>query len=168
MQLCSTLSFLWYCLSLGLEWKLNFSSPVGTAEFSQFAGILSVAVWGLGSEPSYFFSCLWEPHSWNFSFLNWKMGLKSHLTDKFPSLNAFRREQHFVWKLPFQSLCIRNAYSIKTQFNTDRCVCAYCVCKTKICSTKQCWPIILWHILLFSILSCFLFERSRLTSWPTV
>ena len=34
MQLCSTLSILWHCLSLGLEWKLIFSSPVATAEFS--------------------------------------------------------------------------------------------------------------------------------------
>ena len=33
MQLCS-LSILWHCLSLGLEWKLTFSSPVATAEFS--------------------------------------------------------------------------------------------------------------------------------------
>ena len=32
------------CLSLGLEWKLIFSSPVATVEFSKFAGILSVAL----------------------------------------------------------------------------------------------------------------------------
>ena len=38
------LSILWHCLSLGLEWKLTFSSPVATAEFSKFAGILSVAL----------------------------------------------------------------------------------------------------------------------------
>ena len=31
-------------LSLGLEWKLTFSSPVATAEFSKFAGILSAAL----------------------------------------------------------------------------------------------------------------------------
>ena len=31
---------LWHYLSLGLEWKLTFSSPVATAEFSKFAGIL--------------------------------------------------------------------------------------------------------------------------------
>ena len=43
MQLCSSLSILWHCLSLGLEWKLTFSSPVATAEFSKFAGILSAA-----------------------------------------------------------------------------------------------------------------------------
>ena len=28
MQLCGSLSILWHCLSLGLEWKLTFSSPV--------------------------------------------------------------------------------------------------------------------------------------------
>ena len=44
MQLCGSLSILWHCLSLGLEWKLTFSSPVGTAEFSKFAGILSTVV----------------------------------------------------------------------------------------------------------------------------
>ena len=31
-------------LSLGLEWKLIFSSPVATAEFSKFADILSAAL----------------------------------------------------------------------------------------------------------------------------
>ena len=40
MQLCGSLSILWHCLSLGSEWKLTFSSPVATAEFSKFAGIL--------------------------------------------------------------------------------------------------------------------------------
>ena len=29
------------CLSLGLKWKLTFSSPVATAEFSKFAGVLN-------------------------------------------------------------------------------------------------------------------------------
>ena len=28
----------------GLEWKLTFSSPVATAKFSKFAGILSAAL----------------------------------------------------------------------------------------------------------------------------
>ena len=41
MQLCGSLNIFWHCLSLGLEWKLTFSSPVATAEFSKFAGILS-------------------------------------------------------------------------------------------------------------------------------
>ena len=31
-------------LSLGLEWKLTFSSPVATAEFSKFAGLSSAAL----------------------------------------------------------------------------------------------------------------------------
>ena len=44
MQLCGSLSILWHCLSLGLERKLTFSSPVATAEFSKFAGILSAAL----------------------------------------------------------------------------------------------------------------------------
>ena len=38
MQLCSSLSILWHCLSLWLEWKLTFCSPVATAEFSKCAG----------------------------------------------------------------------------------------------------------------------------------
>ena len=42
-QLCGSLSILWHCLSLGLEWKLTFSNPVATAEFSKFVGILSAA-----------------------------------------------------------------------------------------------------------------------------
>ena len=41
VQLCSSFTILWHFLSLGLEWKLTFSSPVATAEFSKFAGILS-------------------------------------------------------------------------------------------------------------------------------
>ena len=44
VQLYSSLSILWHCLSLGLEWKLTFSSPGATAEFSKFAGILSAAL----------------------------------------------------------------------------------------------------------------------------
>ena len=44
VQLCGVSNILWHCLSLGLEWKLAFSSPVATAEFSKFAGILSAAL----------------------------------------------------------------------------------------------------------------------------
>jgi len=44
VQLCGSLNILWHCLSLRLEWKLTFSSPVATAKFSKFAGILSVAL----------------------------------------------------------------------------------------------------------------------------
>ena len=38
--LSSSMSILWHCLSLGLEWKLTCSSPVAAAEFSKFAGIM--------------------------------------------------------------------------------------------------------------------------------
>ena len=38
VQLCSSLNILWQCLSLGLRWKLTFSSLVATAEGSKFAG----------------------------------------------------------------------------------------------------------------------------------
>ena len=44
VQLCSHLNILCHCPSLGLEWKLTFSSAVATAEFSKFAGILSAAL----------------------------------------------------------------------------------------------------------------------------
>ena len=44
VQLCGSLSILWHCLSLGLEWKLTFSSPAAIAEFSRFVGILSAAL----------------------------------------------------------------------------------------------------------------------------
>ena len=44
VQLWGSLHILWHCPSLGLEWKLTFSSPVATAEFSKFAGILSAAL----------------------------------------------------------------------------------------------------------------------------
>ena len=43
VQLCGSLNILWHCPSLGFEGKLIFSSPVATAEFSKFAGILSAA-----------------------------------------------------------------------------------------------------------------------------
>ena len=41
---CNCASIPWHCLSLGLEQKLTFSSPVATSEFSKFAGILSAAL----------------------------------------------------------------------------------------------------------------------------
>ena len=37
-------NILWHCPSLGLEWKVTFSSPVVTAEFSKFADIMSAAL----------------------------------------------------------------------------------------------------------------------------
>ena len=44
VQLCSSFSIPWHCLSLGLEWKLTFTSLVATADFSKFAGILSATL----------------------------------------------------------------------------------------------------------------------------
>ena len=44
VQLCSNLSILWHCLSLGLKWKLTTSSPEATSEFSKFSGILSAGL----------------------------------------------------------------------------------------------------------------------------
>ena len=44
VQLCGSLNILCHCFSLGLDWKLTFSSPVATAEFSKFVGILNVAL----------------------------------------------------------------------------------------------------------------------------
>ena len=41
VQLSSSLHIRWHCPSLGLEWKLTFSSPTASAEFSKFADILS-------------------------------------------------------------------------------------------------------------------------------
>ena len=38
-QLYGSLNILWHWFPLGLEWKLTFSSPVATAEFSKFAVI---------------------------------------------------------------------------------------------------------------------------------
>ena len=44
VQLCGSLNILWHCPSLGLGWKLTFSSPVAAVDFSKFAGILSAAL----------------------------------------------------------------------------------------------------------------------------
>ena len=41
---CVVVWALFGCLSLGLEWKLTFSSSVATAEFSKIAGTLSAAL----------------------------------------------------------------------------------------------------------------------------
>ena len=43
-EMSGSLSILWHCLSLSLEWKLTFSSPQATSDFSNFAGILSAAL----------------------------------------------------------------------------------------------------------------------------
>ena len=38
------LNILWHSFSLLLKWKLSFSSPMATAEFLKFAGILSATL----------------------------------------------------------------------------------------------------------------------------
>ena len=43
VQLCGSMDILWLCPSLELDWKLTFSSPIATSEFSKFSGILSTA-----------------------------------------------------------------------------------------------------------------------------
>ena len=43
-SICGPLNILWHCPSLVLEWKLNFSHLVSTAEFSKFAGLFSAAL----------------------------------------------------------------------------------------------------------------------------
>ena len=41
---CTVIGTLWHCPSLVLEWKLAFSSPLASADFSKFAGIFSAAL----------------------------------------------------------------------------------------------------------------------------
>ena len=49
VQLCGSLNILWHCLSLGLEWKLTFSSPVATVEFSKFVAIIECSTFTASS-----------------------------------------------------------------------------------------------------------------------
>ena len=44
MLLYANLKIHWHCLSLGVESKLTIYSPVSTAEFSKFAGIINAAL----------------------------------------------------------------------------------------------------------------------------
>ena len=48
-QLNDRLNILWKFLSVGLEWRLTFSSTVAMAEFSKFADILNAALLQLHS-----------------------------------------------------------------------------------------------------------------------
>ena len=43
-EMCGSLSILWHCLSLGLKWKLTFSSLVATAEVPKCSGILTAGL----------------------------------------------------------------------------------------------------------------------------
>ena len=65
MQLCSSLSIFCHCLSLGLEWKLTFSSPVATAEFCwhvEYSTASSFRIWssstGIPSPPLALFTVM--------------------------------------------------------------------------------------------------------------
>ena len=53
-NLCSSLSILWHCLSLVLEWKLTFPSPVATAAFFKFADMLNATF------PQHHFFRIWN------------------------------------------------------------------------------------------------------------
>ena len=44
VQLYHSLKILWHCPSLELEWKLTFSSPEATTEFSKLTDLLSTAL----------------------------------------------------------------------------------------------------------------------------
>ena len=47
--MCGSLNILWHHISSALEWKLTFSSPVATAEFSKFAGIIECSTFTASS-----------------------------------------------------------------------------------------------------------------------
>ena len=75
MQFCSSLSILWHCLSLGLEWKLTFSSPVATVKFPKFAGILPEALAQPHLIEEHWYREKGDLHSWPlFSHLTFSMG----------------------------------------------------------------------------------------------
>ena len=42
--MCGSLNILWHSLSLGMEWKLSFSSPLTASEFSKLFSKLSTAL----------------------------------------------------------------------------------------------------------------------------
>ena len=67
--------------SLALEWKLNFSSPVATAEFSKFAGILSASLSHhhlLGFEIAQLESHHFMANRWGNSENSDRLGLQNH------------------------------------------------------------------------------------------
>ena len=46
-HLCGSLNILWHCLCFIFIWKLTFSSPVASAEFSKYAGILNAGIYSI-------------------------------------------------------------------------------------------------------------------------
>ena len=91
MQLCGSLSILWHCLSLGLGWKLTFPSPVATAEFSKFGGILSAAL----SQHHFHFNGLKRISSGDYYGMN---------TQTLPSSSKFYRKVCQRWQEYTQEL----------------------------------------------------------------
>ena len=94
MYLCGSLTILWHCLSFRLEWKLTFSSPMATAEFSKFTGnvecsmftALSFRIWnsfsGIPSPPlALFIVMLPKVHSTSHSRMSGYIGEWSHHCD---------------------------------------------------------------------------------------
>ena len=61
-------SLLWYCLSLGLEWKLSFSSPVATVNLSIRKEMLSTLLKK-------------RIGSWHFLFFTWQNTMNSKNAD---------------------------------------------------------------------------------------
>ena len=88
MQLCGSLSILWHCLSLGLEWKLTFSNPVATAEFSKFVHLLTNPKLG------YFLLSPWTP-----SFLTCCAAVTS-LLPVLSTYDSFSKVQEDSYKEP--------------------------------------------------------------------
>ena len=99
VQLCGSLDIPWHYLSLGLEWKLIFSIPVATAEFSKFAGILSEALSQqhlLGFE----IAQLEDTYSpWNSLDENTGVGSLSLLQGIFPTQGSNPGVPHYRWIL---------------------------------------------------------------------
>ena len=117
MQLCSSLSILWHCLSLGLEWKLTFSSPVATAEFSKFFWHIqcstftasSFRIWnssaGIASPPLALF-ILMLPRTY----------LTSHSRMSTEEVNRLEFQESVVVWIPKQSACIISFCSREISF----------------------------------------------------
>ena len=108
VQLCGSLSILWHCLSLGLEWKRTFSSPVATAEFSKFTGILSAAlsqhhVSGFEIAPPLWLSGSWRSFLYSSSVYSCHLFLISSASIKSLPFLSFI-ERIFAWNVPLVSL----------------------------------------------------------------
>ena len=95
VQLCGSLSILWHCLSLGLEWKLTFSSPVATAEFSKFVAILRLRLPICKMSP--YFASHWVAEGTHLIALHWFVhGCSENL--KLTSLISPQKLEKYYWK----------------------------------------------------------------------